>query len=87
MLSDIVNRVFLNHQTLSQVLGVIAIMFTLMLVRAGLIWTSDVIAQHAANRVKGDLRGRLTAKLFALGPTYTRGERTGELVHAATAGV
>jgi len=87
LLSAVVNRVFLAHQTLNDVIGVFAVMLALMLLRAGLMWASDVFAQHSANCVKGELRGRLTAKLFALGPTYTRGERTGELVHAAVEGV
>ena len=74
LLSAVVNRIFLAYQTLYDVLGLLAVMLALMLVRAGLMWASDVIAQHSANRVKCELRGRLTAKLFALGPTYTRGE-------------
>jgi thiol reductant ABC exporter CydD subunit len=40
-----------------------------------------------ASRVKIDLRQRLTAHLLALGPTYARGERTGELTHTAVEGV
>ena len=87
LLSAVVDRVFLAHQTLNDVIALLGLMFALMLLRAGLMWASEVIAQHSANRVKGELRGRLTAKLFALGPTYTRGERTGELVHAAVEGV
>ena len=37
--------------------------------------------------MKTDLRERLAAKLVALGPTYTRGERIGELVYVAGEGI
>ena len=37
--------------------------------------------------MKTDLRERLTAHLLALGPAYTRGERTGELVNTAVEGI
>jgi ATP-binding cassette subfamily C protein CydD len=87
LLSEVVNRVFLGHQTLNDVIGLLALMLALLLARTALMWASEVAAQHAANRVKGELRGRLVAKLFALGPGYTRDERTGELVHVAVDGV
>jgi ATP-binding cassette subfamily C protein CydD len=87
LLSEVVSRVFLDHQTLHNVGGLLAVMAALMLVRAGLMSASDVIAQHSANRLKREMRGRLTAQLLALGPTYTRDERTGELVHATVEGV
>ena len=87
LLSATVNAVFLGHQTLNDVLALLAAMLALMLFRAAFMWASDILAQHAANRVKGEMRGRLSAKLFSLGPAYTRGERTGELVHAVVEGV
>ncbi len=87
LISSVVAWVFIDQQTLDAVLLPVGIMLVLLLVRASLMWSSDVIAQSSANRVKNDLRGRLTAKLLALGPLYIRGERTGELVHAATTGV
>lgn len=87
LLSAVVDRVFLGKQTLNDVLGWLSVMFMLMLVRSGLLWASDVAAQHSANHLKDALRERLTAKLFALGPTYTRGERSGELVHTMTEGI
>ncbi len=85
--SAVIHRIFLGQQTLDQVALLLTAMFGLLLLRAGLQWTSDVLAQHSANRVKQNLRARLSAKLFALGPLYTRGERTGELVHTTTTGV
>jgi ATP-binding cassette subfamily C protein CydD len=87
LLSEIVGRVFLGHQTLHDVSGLLAAMLVLLLVRVALMWASEVAAQHAANRLKHELRGQLMAKLLALGPAYTRDERTGELVHVAVEGV
>lgn len=87
LLSEIVSSIFIAHRTLPDVIPLLALMLALMFVRAGLMWGSDVVAQHSANRVKSALRARLTAKLLALGPLFTRGERTGELVHAATTGI
>jgi ATP-binding cassette subfamily C protein CydD len=87
LLSLVVDRVFLHHQTLDDVAALLALMLALLVTRAALQSANDVFAQHAANRVKGDLRRRLAAKLIALGPAYTRGERTGELVHVTMEGV
>lgn len=87
LLSVVINRVFLAHQALDQVAPLLGLMFALLLARAGLLWASDVFGQQSANRVKQTLRERLNAKFFALGPLYTRGERAGELVHTATAGI
>lgn len=87
LLSEIVGDIFIAHRTLTDVAPLLAIMLALMLVRAGLMWGSDVVAQLSANRIKSALRTRLTAKLLTLGPLFTRGERTGELVHAATTGI
>lgn len=87
LLSGVVNRIFLAHQTLYDVAPWLVLMLTLILVRAGLIWASEVYAQRSANDVKRELRACLMAKLLALGPAYTQGERTGELVHATVQGI
>jgi ATP-binding cassette subfamily C protein CydD len=87
LLSAVVYQVFLQQKNLNDVLPLLAVMLVLMLARAGCMWASEIVAQVSANRIKGDLRARLAEKLFALGPLYARGERTGELVHATTAGI
>jgi len=51
------------------------------------VWSSEVLAQRSASRLKGSLREQLTQQLLALGPAYTHGERSGELVNAAVGGV
>jgi ATP-binding cassette subfamily C protein CydD len=87
VLSEVVNRVFLEHQVLPNVLPLLAVLLALALGRGAVIWCSDVLAQRSASRLKGDLRAQLTRHLFELGPAYTRGEHSGELVNAAVEGV
>ena len=82
----VVAQVFLHGKTVEAVAGTLALLFGLVALRGGLPWVSEVVAQRGANVVKSDLRERLASKLIELGPTYTRGERTGELVYAAGEG-
>ena len=87
LLSSTVHRVFVLDQTLADVLPLLGAMVALLLLRAGLIWAQEVFAQSAASRVKHSLRGQLLARLYALGPAYTRRERSGELVNTAVEGI
>ena len=87
MLSAVVDRVFLGGESLASVTSLLTAMIAVVLVRGGLLWGSEVVAQRATEDVKSSLRDRLAARLVALGPTYTRGERTGELVHTLGEGV
>lgn len=87
LLSGAVNRVFRLGQTLADLLPLLGLMLALLLLRAGLIWTQEALAQRSASRVKGGLRSRLMARLYELGPAYTRSERSGELVNTAVEGI
>jgi thiol reductant ABC exporter CydD subunit len=86
-LSRIINRVFLEGQSLADVHSLLLLLFGLSLVRAALIWGSQVAAQRVAGRVKSDLRQRLSAHLMTLGPAYAQTERSGELTNTLTEGV
>lgn len=86
-LSEVVNRVFLGGQSRDALLPLFLLMLGLIVGRAGLLWLLETTAQQAAGRLKSDMRGRLTRHLLQLGPAYTQGQRSGELVHAAVAGV
>ena len=86
-LSQVVADVFLSGQNLHDEIWLLAILAGLGLARAGLIWGSEVTAQQVAGRVKSELRQRLTEHLFALGPAFVRGERTGELTNTVVEGV
>jgi ATP-binding cassette subfamily C protein CydD len=87
LLSRIVAGVFLEGQTLGGVRALLAALLILSLLRAGLVWGSEVAANRVAVRVKHRLRARLTAHLLALGPVYARGERSGELANTAVEGI
>src|SRR5664280_3257779 len=86
-LSQAVARVFLGGQTLADVSGLLQLILLIVFIRAVLAWCSEISANAVAVRVKSDLRQRLFEKILRLGPAFTRGERTGELVNAAVAGV
>jgi ATP-binding cassette, subfamily C, bacterial CydD len=87
LLSEVVARVFLEEAGLDAVQATIASMLALVVGRGALLWASAIVGQGAAEDVKSGLRERVAAKLVELGPTYTRGERAGELVHVAGEGV
>ena len=87
VLSRVIGRAFLGGRSLPDLAPLLAVLITLALLRAALAWLSEVAAQRAAGRVKGDLQDKLSAHLLALGPIYARGERTGELINTVVEGV
>jgi ATP-binding cassette, subfamily C, bacterial CydCD len=87
LVSTTVNDVFLQKQTLLQVTHWLQLLFIVIAVRGLLTWLNEVAANTVAVRVKSNLRERLFAHLLALGPAFSRGERTGELTTAAVEGV
>jgi ATP-binding cassette, subfamily C, bacterial CydD len=86
-LSRVINRVFLEGQTLPEVGEWLALFGLVVVLRGAANWIGSTAARHVAVKVKARLRQRVMAHLFALGPTYTRGERAGELVNTATEGI
>ena len=86
-LSRVVARVFLGGQALLDVTRLLRLILIIVLLRALLAWASEICANAVAVRIKSELRQRLFDKILSLGPAYTRGERTGELVNAAVEGV
>lgn len=87
LLSHIINNVFLEDQTLNDVAGLLALLALVIVARASVTWGETTAARNLAIQIKTDLRQRLMAHLLALGPAYTRQERSGELVNTATEGV
>ena len=87
VLSVVVARVFVDGGTLGSVDALLLAMLALVLVRGGLLWGGEVVAQRAADGIKTNLRGRLAAALVAIGPTGVRGERIGDLVYTAGEGI
>ena len=87
VLAAAVSGVFLGGLALVDVWPLLLALAIIAVARALLLWVGDVTANRVATRVKSDLRERLTAHLLALGPAYTRDERTGELVNTAVEGI
>jgi ATP-binding cassette subfamily C protein CydD len=87
LLSNIVGRVFLAHQSLMQVMVPLLLFLGLAVVRAVLAWGREASALRAAIYVKSTLRARLFAHLLLLGPAFSKGERTGELVATLSEGI
>jgi ATP-binding cassette, subfamily C, bacterial CydCD len=87
VLAGVVNGVFLGGRALADVWPLLVALAAIAVVRGVLLWAGDVTANRVATRVKTDLREHLTAHLLALGPAYSRGERTGELVNTAVEGI
>ena len=83
LLAQVVNGVFLGHQALAATALPLLGMLGLVLTRGGLLSGGEVAVQRAADVLKHGLRARIAARLVALGPAYTRGQRAGELVYVA----
>jgi ATP-binding cassette subfamily C protein CydD len=87
LLSRIVARVFLGHESLAALGLLPAVLLAAIGLRAVFVGLGDVAAQQGALRVKAKVRRRLAAHLLRLGPVFARGERSGELVATAVDGV
>ncbi len=87
LISSTVNGVFLQKQTLLLVSGWMQLLLLVIVARGLLTWANELAANTVAVRVKTDLRERLFAHILALGPSYSRSERTGELTTAALEGI
>ena len=86
-LARVVDRVFIEGSGLGDVGAPLLVLLVSSVLRSGLLWAREVTAQRGAVRVKSELRERLFGHLLRLGPSYARGERTGELATTATEGV
>ena len=86
-LSQIVASVFLMHKGLEQVFSQLLLLLVAIVVHAGCIWSHEVIVQFGAIRWKNAVRQRLFAHVLRLGPSYCKGESTGELVTVLYEGV
>ncbi len=87
ILSITINRVFLEGASLTHVTPLLKTLALAIILRAVLSWGSEVSANSVAVRIKTDLRERLFHHLLDLGPSFAKGERTGELTTTATEGI
>ncbi|MBN2305678.1 MAG: thiol reductant ABC exporter subunit CydD, partial [Anaerolineae bacterium] len=79
LLAQTVSRVFLDGHDLGDVSDLLVGLLIVAVLRALLLWSSEIAAHHVAGHIKTTLREQLFAHLITLGPAYTRGERSGEL--------
>lgn len=86
-LSRIIDAAFLRRAPLADLWGILFALAIVIGVRAALNGAAVYTAAHLSATIKADLRRRLFTHLFRLGPTYTGGERTGELATTATEGI
>lgn len=87
ILSETINGVFLENQTLGDVKHLIVFFTIISFLRALFHWLEQTSAGGIANRIKSNLRKKLANKLIKLGPIQTRSEETGELSNTITAGI
>ncbi|MCB9455840.1 MAG: thiol reductant ABC exporter subunit CydD [Anaerolineaceae bacterium] len=87
LLSQVIQRVFLGGETLEQVLPTLLFLLGIVGLRAALSYASGHASAQLAIRVKNALRERFVAHLYALGPAYRQGERSGDLVLSVTEGI
>ncbi|MBL7164429.1 MAG: thiol reductant ABC exporter subunit CydD [Anaerolineales bacterium] len=86
-LSQSVEAIFLDGQTLSDISATLQRLLYFIVGRAFMVWLGEISAGSLARRVKTALRERLYRHLINLGPGYVRGERTGELINTMVEGV
>jgi ATP-binding cassette, subfamily C, bacterial CydD len=86
-LSQIISGVFLRSQTLQQMWSLMLLLIGVITLRGLLSWGNALAANQIAGHIKTQVRQRLLTRLFQLGPLYTRGERSGELINTLNEGV
>ncbi|MCL4559463.1 MAG: thiol reductant ABC exporter subunit CydD [Chloroflexi bacterium] len=87
LLSRVITRVFLAGQGLAEVLPMLELLLAVLVGRAVAALAAEISAHAVAAGVKTRLRLSLVERLLALGPAFTRQERTGELALTALEGV
>ncbi len=86
-MSRIIAQVFLQQQTLAQVMPLLRFVLIIVLARALFTFLNEYIAGKLAVVIKSRLRHLLFEKLKRLGAAYLKNEQTGELVTTALQGV
>lgn len=87
LLSRIIANAFLQGATLAELSPSLWLLLGVVVLRAAASGAKSRTAATLAIQVKADLRERLVEHIAELGPSFTKGERSGELVLAATEGI
>jgi ATP-binding cassette subfamily C protein CydD len=83
ILSHAIEAVFLGGVGLERIRAPLVLLAGLACLRAAAAFASETCATRFASDVQQRLRRDLAGRLFALGPAYTSGERSGDLVTTA----
>ncbi len=86
-LSAVIERVFLQKQTLAALGGMLSFFGFVSLLRAMFSWMQQGFADRAAGFVKTGLRERIGRYLQQAGPAYIHTQRSGELSNTLVNGV
>lgn len=87
ILSRIIDEVFHGHRGLPEVMPLLLGALAIVLARAALAFTGSQTAAQVAVMMKQHLQVRAIEHLSALGPIFTRAERSGDLALSLTEGV
>ena len=78
---------FLDGDGVPELAGPLTALAAVLLARAALGWSAEVVAQRISGVVKSDLRRQVLARAVSLGPRWASEARSGEVVLLATRGL
>lgn len=87
LLADAIAGAFLEGAGLATLGEVLALLGFVLLGRALLAWVQESVAHRASAAVKSDLRLALLRRAVGLGPRWSAGARSGEVVALTTRGI
>ena len=87
LLSQIVNRIFLEDQKLPDVQNFLFGLVILAMGRFALGWSASIAEHQVASDIQFHLRQRLFEHILTLGPLQMGQERSGEIVNTLTEGI
>jgi thiol reductant ABC exporter CydD subunit len=87
LLARLVDGAFLGGQGLADLTGPLLALGAVVVVRALVVWASELAAHRSSALVKSELRSGLLERAVGQGPGWLRGQRTGDLATLATRGI
>jgi len=87
LISQVVGRVHIQRDSLTQLMPLMTWLLAAITVRALIVFLAEGAAGMVAGQVKHALRKILTQRLFDLGPAYVEDQRSGELSAVLVDGV
>jgi thiol reductant ABC exporter CydD subunit len=87
LLADVIAGAVAGRRTLSALTLPVEVLLVVIVARASIAWTREVLADRASARVKTELREALLEQVGALGPGRLSEQRTGEIAVLATRGI